>query len=375
MSKQKTVEPDIVELREVLLTTRPFKKLDAGQMLSCGYIPLNLASSNDHRGFIAPGEYCLIFGDSSSGKTWFYLQLLAEASKNPNFDDYRLIVDNSENGIGMDIGRYFGSKLANRIEPPAYEEDGEPFNSETVEDFYVHIDNAQKKGKPFIYVMDSITSLTSVADDEKFETNNQILLTNREKGTDKALTGSFGMNIAKAHSQNLRRVVAGLRKTGSILVLVAQSRDNVTGYGASKIYAGGRALKFYSHLEIRTSIASRIRKTKDGIDREIGTVAKFQIIKNRHTGECLEVLVPFYTQFGIDSVGGTLDWLIAEKIISKEKGQTSIEIPALDLKGRLETLIEKIEDTGRENELYEFAQQSWNGILESVAVGRKNRYE
>ena len=382
MPKQKNidelVENEITgtakELRKALTTVKA-PASNKSKLLSSGFAPLNLASTNCHHGFIAPGEDCIIFGDSASGKTWLYLQILAEAANNPNFDEYRLIVDNSENGIGMDIERFFGKKLAERLEPPSYDSNDEPFNSETVEDFYYHLDDALKQKMPFIYVMDSITSLSSVADDDKFDENKKIHLDNRNKGTDKDLSGSYGMAIAKAHSQNTRRVVAGLRKTGSILIRVAQSRDNVTGYGASKTYAGGRALKFYSHLEIQTSVASQIKKTHNDRMRVLGTICRIQILKNRHSGQRPEVLMPIYNQSGVDSVGGTLEWLIEEKIIAKEKGKQSLSIPALNLTGTFEKIVRTIEEEGREAELYEFAQQSWNEILQAVAVQRKQRYE
>jgi len=382
MAKKKEIEEPAIdettevaeELRAALTDTSPLS-CDESELLSCGYVPLNLASTNSHKGFIAPGEYCVIFGDSGSGKTWLYLQILAEAAKNSHFDEYRLIVDDSENGIGMDIERFFGKKLASRIEPPAHDKESVPFHSETVEDFYIHLDDAENKGIPFIYVMDSITSLSSVADDDKFDENKKIHLDNRHKGTDKDLGGSYGMSIAKSHSQNLRRVVSGLRKTESILIVVAQSRDNVTGYGPPKIYSGGRALKFYAHLEVQTSIANKIKKTHNDVDREVGANCKIQITKNRHTGQRPEVRMPIYNQFGIDSIGGTLDWLIEEKILTKEKGKRAFSIPALNLTGTLENIVNTIEEEGREAELYEFAQQSWDEILQSVAVQRKKRYE
>jgi len=183
MPKQKNidelVENEITgtakELRKALTTVKA-PASNKSKLLSSGFAPLNLASTNCHHGFIAPGEDCIIFGDSASGKTWLYLQILAEAANNPNFDEYRLIVDNSENGIGMDIERFFGKKLAERLEPPSYDSNDEPFNSETVEDFYYHLDDALKQKKPFIYVMDSITSLSSVADDDKFDENKKIHL-------------------------------------------------------------------------------------------------------------------------------------------------------------------------------------------------------
>jgi hypothetical protein len=61
---------------------------DKSKLLSSGFVPLNLACTNSQQGFIAPGGYCVIFGDSESGKTWLHLQILAEAANNTVFDDY-----------------------------------------------------------------------------------------------------------------------------------------------------------------------------------------------------------------------------------------------------------------------------------------------
>jgi hypothetical protein len=85
--------------------------------------------------------------------------------------------------------------------------------------------------------------------------------------------------------------------------------------------------------------------------------------------------MPIYNQSGVDSVGGTLEWLIEEKVIAKEKGKQSLSIPALNLTGTFEKIVRTIEEEEREAELYEFAQQSWNEILQAVAVQRKRRYE
>ena len=58
--------------------------------------------------------------------------------------------------------------------------------------------------------------------------------------------GSYGTEKAKINSERLRPVVNALRKNGSILILISQSRDRI-GFGAKfdpKTRGGGNAPTF-----------------------------------------------------------------------------------------------------------------------------------
>ena len=62
-----------------------------------------------------------------------------------------------------------GAGAADLIESPAVDDEGLPVNSKTVQEFYYHLDDAAKEGRPFIYVLDSMDSLEAKEDQEKFE--------------------------------------------------------------------------------------------------------------------------------------------------------------------------------------------------------------
>src|SRR5690606_33915961 len=94
---------------------------------------------------------------------------LAEACRNKHFDNYRLIHDDVEGGALMNIRRFFGKALEERLEPPSRDEQGDPIYSSSVEQFYYLLDDAFKMGQPFVYVLDSMDSLTSDAEEEKFD--------------------------------------------------------------------------------------------------------------------------------------------------------------------------------------------------------------
>jgi len=334
-------------------------------LLSTGSTLLNLACSGNRLGGFAKGKYHFIVGDSASGKTWASLTCLAEAAINKNFDEYRFIYDNAEDGALMDIERFFGSGVATRLEPP--ESDGEvPVYSETIEDFYFHVDDAIKEGKPFIYILDSMDSLSSFTEQDKFQEEKEA----SRKG--KTTTGSFGDGKAKKNSANLRKLMPALRKSKSILIIINQTRDNL-GFGfEKKSRSGGHALRFYATLEIWLSIKGKMKRTVRAKEREIGITCKVQVKKNRFTGRLRTVELPLYHSFGIDEVGSCVDYLVSEKHWPK-KGNT---IDAHDFKESMtrEKLIKFIQDENLESDLSEIVADVWNNVEKECSVERKSRY-
>jgi len=343
-------------------STQPVKETD---LLSTGSTLLNLACTGNAAGGFAKGKYHFLVGDSASGKTWLSLTCLAEAAINPNFDGYRFIYDNAEDGALMDIGRFFGDKVQERLESPAYEKDV-PIYSTTIEEFYYHVDDAAKDGTPFIYILDSMDSLSSAAEQDKF---NEMKEASR-KG--KTTTGTFGDGKAKKNSSNLRKLMPALRKTNSILIIINQTRDNL-GFGfEKKIRSGGHALRFYATLEIWSSIKGKMKKTIRGKEREIGITTKVQVKKNRFTGRLRVVELPLYHSFGIDDVGSCVDYLVSEKHWTKSKN--TINADDLDFSGTREKLIKHIQETNAEDKVSKIVDDVWNQIENECSVDRKSRY-
>lgn len=350
---------------------RPKIKISAKNGLSTGSTLLNLAiSGNEHYGFFK-GGYFLFVGDSSSGKTFLTLTCLAEAALQPRFNSYRLIHDDVENGAIMDKNYFFGSKAAKRIEAPATYEDGAPAFSENVEDFYYNLDDllteAENGGAPFIYILDSENGLGSKSEDSKFDEQKKAAL----KGTETA--GSYGDGKAKIHSQNLRKITQRLRNTGSILIIISQTRDNI-GFGfEKKTRSGGKALKFYAHLELWASVKGKIPRTVRGKTRTVGMNALVKSKKNRVAGKNHEVLVPMYYTVGIDDIGSCIDYLISEKHWAKVK--QTVKAKDFDFEGSREKLIQHIEENDLETDLRSLVGDIWKEIEESCVVHRKRRYQ
>lgn len=338
-------------------------------LLSTGSTILNLACSGHSRGGFPKGSYILFVGDSRSGKTFFTLTCLAEASIDSRFDDYRLIYDGPEYGALMDWDHYFGPRMAERTEPPAKDKRDSPLMSETVEEFYYHVDDAFKVGNPFIYILDSMDAVDSEADERKFQSRKKAY---RE---DEKATGTYGTAKAKTNSENIRRVVGKLQRTGSILIIISQTRDNL-GFGFSKkSRAGGRSLRFYATLELWSSVLRKVSRTYKGKRYGIGTVCKVEVMKNRVNGQDHTVEIPIYHKHGIDDLGSCIDFLVGHKHWKKQKGGGLIQATELDLTLSRERLVAAIQQDSRLRVALRRAVGAvWKDIDSALYLNRVCRY-
>lgn len=338
-----------------------------GPYLSTGSTLLNLALSDRVDGGFLPGKYYFLVGDSNSGKTFFSMTCFAEAMRNPHFKDYRLIYDNVEDGMLMNVRELFGKDVLLRVEPPRVRK-GEPLFSDTIEDFYFNLDDAVKEGRPFIYVLDSMDGLSSEAEGEKFEERKNA---NRKGKTAK---GSFGDGKAKKNSEGLRKVLGGLRSTGSILIIISQTRDNLNpmAFGEKKTRSGGRALRFYATCEIWTSPTGAVKKTVRGKPRAVGTGVQLKVVKNRITGKLATVETVIYPSYGIDDFGSCVDFLTDENVWRKDGSK--IHLPGSEGVKR-EELLSRLDTSEKfRRKTLEKVGETWTEIQRDSALPRLPRY-
>jgi len=361
------------QLASALLAKRERTRHTGESAVSSGSTLLNLAcTDNPDFGFMKGGYYYLV-GDSTSGKTWLSLSCFAEAAKSKAFKDYHLIFDDVEGGALMDVEHYFGKAVADRMEPPAFK-NKQPVFSDTVESFYFHITDRIKTGEPFIYVLDSQDALGSASAAKKFEEHKAA----SQKG--EVAAGSYGDGKAKYHSQQIRVVLTGLRKTKSILIIIGQTRDNL-GFGfEQKTRSGGKALRFYASMEIWTSVGGRIKKSVRAKERTIGAKCLAEVKKNRVTGKIgkdRQVQIPIYYDLGIDDVGSMVDFLIGEKHWKKIGGKESKRFDAVDilLEGSRNQIIAHIEEENLEQKIKGIVHKVWTEIEAASKPNRKRRYQ
>lgn len=378
--KVKESEPEPDSAPETTETTDPIgrfapERVNPTNYLSSGLTILNLATTNHPDCFIEKGTYDLFVGQSGAGKSFLATQILAEAANNPNFDGYELIYDDVEHGCLFDIEAMFGKKLASRIRAPRIDESGLPICSSTVEDFFFAVDDFQDAHKPFVYILDSMDSLTSSSSDVKFEENKTQRRSDLDKGKETSqLTQGYGDGKAKQISGNLRRVVKRLPDTGSILIIICQVRENITGYGPKFVRSGGQALKFFCHEEYWLYNTRNLVRTLDKKERVYGHQAKIVLEKNRITGIKTAVEFPILLGAGISDPDSCLDWLCEEgRVIRPARSNGLYRYPALGLELNRDAMIAKMED-----DFEPFKRDitdTWNNILNAISCKRKRKYE
>ena len=360
-------------VKQLTAKKKPMPNISPDTFLSSGSAIVNCSITNNPFCAFEMGKYYFFVGDSMSGKTYFAMNILAEAAGNDQFDDYSFYHNNKEDGALMDIAKLFGEEVENRIEPPAWvldknEDGGEvESHSQTVEEFWLDVKQKCAAG-PCIYILDSMDSLTSIAEQKK---SKEIMKAIEE---DKETTGIMSDGKAKVNSMMVRQILKDLKDSGSILIIIAQTRDNLgTGF-AEKTRSGGKSLRFYSTAEIWTSSVKSLKKTYKGVDRKVGSMTRFKIKKNRHTGLESTIDIPLLTGYGFDDMGSCVDFLTKTK--HWKKSGNKIIGGDLGIEGTRESLITQIEaDEELLELLHTITGEVWNQIIEATTPKRKRRYE
>ena len=355
MAKKKPTLEDLEQAADAAEQTNMMPPAD----LSMGNALFNLALSGDVKVGAGPGRYIHFAGSSSSGKSWLTIAMLAEAARNPAYDNHKLLFIDNELGVGFSIEKYFGKRAASRIES---------IRVSSLERFYDKMSALMKEG-PLVAVLDSFDALTDEAALKK------IVEDTKARDADKDPAGSYSMAHARVNSARLRETVRELGATGSIFTGISQERANVNGgmFEPKSIISGGRALKYWASIQVVTSLAGRIEKDIKGKKRLIGHKVRLKVEKNRISGKSRDVVLSFIPGFGFDEIGSIVDWLTEEKYLPAVNGR--ISTPWYEKAYYREELVKKIEDEDRESDLLELLQTSWTDLESLVTVERKPRYD
>ena len=324
----------------------------------------NCACSDTPSGGLAIGRMVNLIGDSSSGKSIFALSIFAEMAQHEVFNHYRFVYDDVENANSFDMERLFGAETADRIEPPAVDEEGDDCPSDTIEDFHCNISDCIDHGVPFVYVLDSFDALDSDQDREKLDKMRKARASGRKE------SGSYGMSKAKKSSEILRNIVGALKRSEGVLIIISQTRDNIDPISfEKKNRSGGWALKFYANHEIWLAMAGKIPKK----DRVIGNKVKAKITKNKLTGKVREIEFPIFYDYGVDDIRSCVEWMVKESYWSKKK--LTIDASDLHITGTADKVIRQIEDRNLERKLKRAVGKAWVDIEETLKLNRKPKYK
>lgn len=339
------------------------KKLGPIKFIDTGSTLLNLAITDKVDGGWPTCRMMNLVGDSSSGKTFIALTSQACCHYDEQFKGYATVYDDAESADSFDKEHLFGKSAAEAIRLPK-RKDGKSYKSELFQDFQLHV-NTEINRQPTFYVLDSFDAIKDKSQQDKNEAN----IKAHEEGKD--AKGSFGMAKQKNASDYFGDVVHALERTGSLLLIISQTRDKVNSMFGGATRSGGRALKFYSCLEVWMREKSVITKTVKGKPVKIGIISEILVKKNKLTGKRREVVVPIYYDYGIDDIGSCVDYLIS--MGTWKKSGTKINTP-FGLHTR-EKVISTIEgDEKKIAKLKSIVQSTWDSFENSIKTNRKPRF-
>ena len=255
--------------------------------------------------------------------------------------------------------------------------------------------DAAKLGS-FIYTLDSEDSLVPYDEFVKSMKTMRAKASKREKemagdakGAEREgekIKGDYGMAKAKINSNQIRIASNTVKDTGSILIILKQSRQNVnplTARFADKTRNGGVALTYYNANELWFSIWGKIRKRVMGKERRTGFVMRVVIRRNSQNGKVdREVLIPFYDDYGVDDLGACVLYLVNEKHWGvsgnpedRDLFKKKVTAPEFKFTGTIEDLAGHIEISGKQLELQLLTTTLWQKIENECRLQRKPRYE
>ncbi|MDY0314739.1 MAG: hypothetical protein RBR32_06650 [Bacteroidales bacterium] len=342
----------------------------------------NLALTGDINKGHPIGRIIIVTGDYSTGKTEYYLEIIAKtmAEYLAKGKKIKVVIDDAEYALDDDFARKLGVPKIIKKEPKKKIPDKyvELRNSELIEDFHGSIYEVMEDYEDYdliLYCLDSIDSLSDRSEKDLIEKNLK-KLKKREDGNDdnvEKLKQSYGAQFAKYMSQLFRNLRADIKNTNTVLILIAQLREDLgnKGYQKKTTSRGGKAQRFYASQIIELLRAGKLYKTqkvKNTSKIPYGSTVKALVTKNkvypegRHTYYDI-ILNPIV---GVDNVGSLIDFCTTYKGLEKS-GKGKIE-----WNGKSFSRDKLREEIGKNKKQYKkllkLAQDTWNEIEEEAKI-------
>jgi recombination protein RecA len=231
----------------------------------------------------ARGKVINVVGDRSSGKTLLAIEASANYVRVTPAGRVKYI--EGEDAFDPEYARSVG-----------FPEHGVDFVSDvrTVEQLFMHIDDAAKSKEETLVIVDSLDSLSDAAE------------LKRDLGE-----ASYGAAKSKILSEGFRRYIADMGAANLTLFVISQIRDNMNAMAFAKKTqrSGGRALDFYASQVLWLYETGKIKKTVSGIERAIGMNVKARCEKNKVGWPWRECEIPILYGYGVDDIKAALEWL------------------------------------------------------------------
>ena len=314
---------------------------DVQQWCSTGCNVLDFAISNQFDGGVPIGRVVHVFGGGSTAKTVLLTSILGYAQRLghvAHFDDVEHTLDTrfaSIFGLNCEDEKLF--KL---------------YHSETLEQFFddnlgsIVYSNPKKKrinDKPKIVGVDSVTALP----------------TEVELG-EEMREGSFSLTRAKQMSKGFRKWLFPLAESNTTLICIDQTRDSIGSmFGPKEVTSGGRALEFYSSVQIYLKHDSSIKNANNVIT---GIWIKAKIVKNKVGIPFRECRFKVSFDYGIDDIASSIYFLMFHQQGEKAAREKTSKLKLFDQEMTQRNWIKHIEDNSLEADLKKAVWEQWQTV-------------
>jgi len=239
------------------------------------------------------GRIVNIIGDKSTNKTGLSMEAATNFLR--TFEDGIVRYVEAEAAFNKDYASMLGAPV-DRMEFPNEEGSTGKKAIFLIEEFGADLitfcEKRKKDGKHGLYIIDSLDALSDVGEMKK------------EFGD-----ASYG-NKAKKMSELFRRITGKIEQSSVTLIVVSQVRDNIgVMFGSKHTRSGGRALDFYSSINLWLSQVKEMSRTSKKVKRTFGIRVKAKAKKNKVGLPQRECEFSVIFSYGIDDVGSHLQWL------------------------------------------------------------------
>ncbi len=264
------------------------KKKEVVFSTNCTLLDL-VVGGGERMGYPA-GRIINIVGDSSSGKTFLAVEMLARAIHEYGDKVKHKFID-AESGFSFDTQKLYGVDLnVDRVN--------------TVEELYGDLRSfceGLKSDQVGLYITDSLDGLDSKQTQEIQEDRYKAYKKGKEYDE-----GSYLTKKAKFLSQEFFPATANLLEDKNVLfVVISQTRQAIGSMFKKQIRAGGKALDFYTYVCIWTANIYKMKK----LERNYGVVLKTKADKSKTPRPYRKCTFSILFDYGIDDVGSNIDYL------------------------------------------------------------------
>lgn len=304
------------------------------------------------------------WGGSSSTKTQKFCELLACNRRIFGEDHFKWVYDDVE------MGNTFSRKMWGFDILPENRKDR--VASQTVEEWEYNINkfiDSLEGDQAGVYVLDSLNSLSSDEIEKRREKRHKQYDAGKEFDE-----GTYGAAAAKFLSQEgMRGLASKLAKKNALLCVISQERDNMNAgpYGKKNLLTGGQAVKFHETCRIYSKYLTE--DLKNGLP--YASIIHVKAEKTRHPRPYAEIDIPVIHDYGIDDVGGNIDYLFN---LRGDRGELLKRAEKIKWEGEVmdrDTLIDYIYANKLVKELRNKTIQEWEDRYAAIATKRPPKYE